>query len=274
MSAVVLSITGWTQVRLATNPDPTDEKRGVSGYTFALPDEPDLDRHVRTNHPVAPRTHGPPIGLAVARVAIDGIPVPTHPLVGAVVDLVGPAKFESVNEVLMEQGTEALEPFELRLVRDGFSLQRRSYLDPAQPDLTVYTAPRALLEPRRATYAFDPSVMVEDTGSGDATAFRARRLALLQADLAAAIDPVARAALGRRVSELQITDPKDRRTASMFFIERRHYELNGPTSIVDPDGWFTGLDVTTPFPCDVAMGSWDADALSFYTTGTLTLRVD
>ena len=53
MSLVVCSFTGWVQVRLATNPDPTDEPRGVSGYTFALPGEPDLDRVLRTCDPVA-----------------------------------------------------------------------------------------------------------------------------------------------------------------------------------------------------------------------------
>lgn len=130
MTLVVLSVTGFMQVRLATNPDPTDEPRGVSGYTFALPGEPDLDRLLRTSKPVAPRTHAPPIGMQVSGVAIDGTPVATHPLLGATFDLLGAAKFESVNEVMMEQGTEALEPFDVELVKGAFRLQRRAYLDP------------------------------------------------------------------------------------------------------------------------------------------------
>ena len=39
---------GWFECRLATDPDPTDEPRGVSGWTYALAGEPDLDRIIRT----------------------------------------------------------------------------------------------------------------------------------------------------------------------------------------------------------------------------------
>ena len=38
---------GCFQCRLATDPDPTDEKRGISGPTFAAPGEADLDRVIR-----------------------------------------------------------------------------------------------------------------------------------------------------------------------------------------------------------------------------------
>ena len=269
---VTVTATGYMQVRLATNPDPTDETRGVSGYTFALPGEPDLDRVVRTSRPVASRTHAPPTGMAVRRVAIDGVVVATHPLNGATFDLVGAARFESVNEVMMEQGEEALEPFEVRLTHGDFGFQRRSYLDPARPDLTVYTAERALLEPRRATYAFSTALLVEATGEGDPISYRARKLALLVADLDATTDRTIRAGLERRISELRITDPSDRRTASMSFIERRHFDLNGPTTIHDPSELLPGLDVATAIPCDIAMGAWDADALSFYATATLVFR--
>ena len=37
-----LKFTGWFQCRLATDPDPTDEPRGVSGYVRAVAGEPDL----------------------------------------------------------------------------------------------------------------------------------------------------------------------------------------------------------------------------------------
>lgn len=270
MSLVVCSFAGWMQVRLATNPDPTDEPRGVSGYTFALPGEPDLDRIVRTSNPVAPRSHAPPIGVAVRRVAVDGHDVPKHPLVGARFDLLGAPRFESVNEVVMEQGTEILEPFEVQLVLGGFRLQRRAFLDPARPELTVYTAPRALLDARRATYSIGTTTMLEEAlGTTDPAAYRRAKLALVRAELAATSDPVARAALERRISELEITG--DRRAGAMTFIERRHFDLDGPTALVDPDGWLAGLDTTATFACDLAMGAWDCDALAFYTTGTLAL---
>jgi hypothetical protein len=271
VSLVVCQFSGWVQVRLATNPDPTDEPRGVSGYTFALPGEPDLDRILRTSNPVAPRSHGPPIGVFVRTVNIDGYDVIGHPLVGAQLDLLGAPMFESVNEVMMEQGEEPLEPFDVQLVQGGFRLQRRAFLDPSQPDATVYTVPRALLEPRRAQVTMATTILQEATGSTDPVAYRHARLVLLQADLKTATDPTERAALGRRISELSITDPNDHRTVSMEFIESRHYELNGPTALADPGGWLAGLDTFQTFACDVVMGSWDSDALAAYYIGTLAL---
>ena len=55
---------GWFQCRLATDPDPYDEPRGVSGYLHAYVGEPDLDRRIvklegRTRlHIVQPRSRG------------------------------------------------------------------------------------------------------------------------------------------------------------------------------------------------------------------------
>src|SRR5688500_5259039 len=37
-----LTFRGWFQARLPTDPDPFDEPRGISGYAWALPGEPDL----------------------------------------------------------------------------------------------------------------------------------------------------------------------------------------------------------------------------------------
>jgi hypothetical protein len=266
---ITLELTGWIQVRLATNPDPTDEPRGISGYTFALPGEADLDRIVRTSDPVSPRTHAPQIGVFVRTVNGSA----DHPLVGARFDLIGAPKFESVNEVVMEQGTEILEPFEISIRKDDFHLQRRSFIDPGRPELTVYTAPRPAILARAATYEMSTVMLEEALGTTDPVAFRAARLATLRGDLAKATDPTERAALGRRISELEITDPGDRRFYSMQFIERRHFELDGPTTLVDPGGLLANLDTTATFACDIAMGAWDVDVLSFYTKATLTLPV-
>ena len=62
MSTLTLNFEGWFQMRMATDPDPTDEKRGVSGYTFALAGEPDLDAkvHMQPDEPgVWQRKFGP-----------------------------------------------------------------------------------------------------------------------------------------------------------------------------------------------------------------------
>jgi hypothetical protein len=272
MSVTVCYFAGWVQVRLATNPDPPDETRGVSGYTFALPGEADLDRLLRSSDPVSPRTHAPPIGVFITRVAVDGIEVATHPLVGAQVRLRSDPRFESVNDVVMSQGVEALEPFDLEVSHSDFYFRRRDYLDLTRPDATVYDVPPALLQTRRlASVTMGTQIMQEAIGCTDPTAFRAARQARLEADLAHTKDPYQRAGLSRRISELGITDPQDRRTYSMQFIESRTYSLNGPIELSDPAGWLRGLNTFSTFACDITMGSWDADTLSAYATGSLAL---
>src|SRR5512133_460655 len=61
-----LHFAGWFQCRLATDPDPADEPRGVSGFTFAYPGEPDLDRVIRFARPEAQRA---PVGRRAVRAA-------------------------------------------------------------------------------------------------------------------------------------------------------------------------------------------------------------
>ena len=50
-----LGFEGYFMCRLTTDPDPTDEKRGVSGYTLALATEDDLDNWIQLNpsHPIS-----------------------------------------------------------------------------------------------------------------------------------------------------------------------------------------------------------------------------
>ena len=98
--ALSISFAGWFQCRLASDPDPTDEPRGVSGCTFATVDEPDFDRIIRFHDPVAIRSLAPTVGVAVTSVAVDGITAADHPLVGAPVDLIGDAVFVEMNGVV------------------------------------------------------------------------------------------------------------------------------------------------------------------------------
>lgn len=63
---------GIFQLRLATDPDPSHDPRGHSGWTFAYAEEPDLDRVIRFNHPVSPRPFTPPVGVRVTDAHIDG----------------------------------------------------------------------------------------------------------------------------------------------------------------------------------------------------------
>src|SRR6185503_3047945 len=63
---IELAFAGFFECRLATDPDPFDELRGTSGWTFALPGEPNLDRIIRFQPTGAVlRWGGPAVGVAV-----------------------------------------------------------------------------------------------------------------------------------------------------------------------------------------------------------------
>src|SRR3989441_8892461 len=72
-----LSFEGYFQMRMATDPDPSDEPRGVSGYTFALAGEPDFDflLHLQPDEEgvverrfgVSKDAAGPRVGVTVRR---------------------------------------------------------------------------------------------------------------------------------------------------------------------------------------------------------------
>jgi len=47
MTELTINFEGYWQCRQATDPDPSDDPRGVSGYTFALGYEHDFDGVIR-----------------------------------------------------------------------------------------------------------------------------------------------------------------------------------------------------------------------------------
>src|SRR5438067_16813 len=103
-----LGFSGWFQVRLATDPDPCDEPRGVSGYSWALPGEPDLDRIIRfqPNAPFLRAGCAPEVrpGVVVQHVSMSERELADHPLAHARVDLVDGPKFEGRNGIVAEDG--------------------------------------------------------------------------------------------------------------------------------------------------------------------------
>lgn len=188
---------GWFQLRLARDPDPSDEKRGISGAAFATVDEPDLDRIIRLNEPVAPRGayllpghQVPEVGVTVKSVCLDGKNEETHPLVGARVDLLENAKFESLNAVFCPPGNEPIDPFHICVSQGSLRLSRQDLWDPARPNLTLYDVDATLLKRRQPVSSEVLNVDVrEATGISDAAGYvKQRRL-----DLQAAIDAKANA---------------------------------------------------------------------------------
>jgi hypothetical protein len=269
---LVISFAGWCVLRLPTDPDPTDELRGVSGYTFAFAGEPDLDRILCLQPPAGftPRSHTPPLGVTVtSAVRTDGEAVPA--LVGAAVDLLGDPMLENRNWTLTMPGFEPIVPFELQIA-GAATLRRDAPLNPADPDQPVWQVSQALLTAQGARgMEYEPGTIGEATGIWDSLRVVTARLAALEEELRRATDRTAAVALEGRIAELRfaVANPTDRRVLARYFVERFGFPLTGRAS-VEGDGLLGGtIDTSTPWVVNFWLGAWDPDLLCLYMKGAL-----
>jgi hypothetical protein len=95
---LMIDFDGYFMCRLATDPDPTNEHRGLSGYTMALSTEDNLDYVIRlqaSEEFLKKNLRAPAddmrlrIGVTVKSVSYDDQPWSDHPLLGASVRLKG-----------------------------------------------------------------------------------------------------------------------------------------------------------------------------------------
>jgi hypothetical protein len=260
--SVRLQFGGWFQCRLATDPDPHDEPRGVSGYARAVAGEPDLDRVVRFQPAGAfVRSHCPEVGVRVTRVIVDGRPVDGHPLVGATVDLLDEPVFEGRNGIVADDGFEPIVPFHLRVEGPGgLSLQRRAG--------AAERFPFTPLKPRDVQLGL--SDIADATGIWDLAAVWRERASMLRAEAGATTHPTVRAAAAARLRAL------DRGVGVQFFGARMIYgfDLAGRWSAADPEGVLPGPVAEDPWPIEFWMGGWDADAFCGFVRGSIGIATE
>jgi hypothetical protein len=137
-----LDFEGWYQVRLATGGDPYNDPRGVSGWQYALPGEPDMDRVLRFQpEGTSLRLHVDPrirIGVTVTSAAA-GRGGPLEAFEGARVELLDDPRFEGHNGAVAADGDEPIVPCRLRISADGVALQRDA-VDSYQPPYLEVTS--------------------------------------------------------------------------------------------------------------------------------------
>lgn len=298
-----LEFEGYFQMRMATDPDPTDEKRGVSGYTFALAGEPDFDAKIHfqpDEEGVYERDFGPSnkvvprVGVTVRRATLDG--QPRHDLVGARVALLD-AQIIEHNGILTRNDLFIIDPLRVRVTAaDGAAgetvlLDRDDWLNPANPQMPQWEATSPMLlrrQPKR--FVTNSPEVAAATGLPDPSnraliANRKERRESLEALLKALArkrektkeERIAEAALETRIEQLKIVEKwwdLSEGTWDERPIDRRAYTL-----ALQLEGWDIGVsghayanalggDETRPWPLRFWMGGWDGDALCAYVRGS------
>lgn len=259
-----LEFNGWFQCRLPTDPDPYDEKRGVTGYAHAYAGEPDLDRIIHFQPPSFVRQEAPKVGVAVRRVFAGDVEVPAHPLIGSRVLLLDAAKFEGRNGVIADDGYEPIFPFRLRIESGTVVLDRA--VVPVDPKF-----------PYRELFAFGietgPSVekeIIEATGITDLTRVWKERLRILERTASNGMEPQVVGARERRATLARWLGAA--RSPARFFCSRMTYDYalrSAPLVTGWPDQAVPhqGVEWRVRF----WMGGWDADALCGFCQGVLEI---
>jgi hypothetical protein len=278
---LALAFEGWCSLRLPTDPDPPDEPRGISGYTFAFAGEPDLDRVLNLQkrdgmHLRAPHRE---IGVTVRSAQrSDGRHVAA--LVGAPVDLLGDPIIENRNWTLTLPGFEPIVPFHLRIDGEGVALERTAPLNPADPSQPLWQVAEAALTAQGARgLEYEPATIGDATGIWDPLQLVTDRHAVLRRELAETTDEVQRIALEGRIAELEIAlaTPTDRRVVGRSFVERFGFFMAGDATVEGSERALGGkLATTSATPAllwrvDFWLGSWDPDLLCLYMKGSLTV---
>jgi hypothetical protein len=277
-----LEFEGFFQCRLATDPDPADETRGVSAWTFAVAPEPDLDRIIRLQDPVAFRSQGPTVGVHVVRAVIDDQPSGDHPLLGARVDLRDAPRFEGRSGIVAEDTREMIDPFLLEVSGRGVTLRREDFWDASVPERPsiIDVSPELLVrrQPNRQAAA-RPGEVFTALGVVTAPAFFERRQECLQQELADTQDPDRHAGLESRIDHItevleNVQQGRGDIRLNMLGTSLGYrFEINGPGAVVDdPAGLLRDtIDTSLPWPIQFWMGGFDGDSLCAYMRGSLTL---
>jgi hypothetical protein len=292
---LTLDFEGYLQMRMATDPDPPDDKRGVSGYTFALAGEPDLDGklHLQPDEPGAfQRLYGdgggPQIGVTVRRATRDGVAEPE--LSGARVAFVDARLLEN-NGVLVREDFFVIDPLRVQVtVGDETVLDRGDWLNPADPSMPLLEATGAMVQRRQPNrFTGNSPEVAAATGLRDASneamiENRELRRKSLEALLARTPedDLTTRAALTTRIEELHILHRwwmLTQGTPGSRPIDRRARQLT-----LQLDGWDVGVngtvyrntlggDPTRPWRLRFWCGGFDGDALTCYLRGSWEIAI-
>jgi hypothetical protein len=270
-----IKFAGWFQCRLATDPDPTDEPRGVDGSIHAIAGEQDLDRIIRLQLPgTVQRSYCPTVGVKVVAVYVDQLKINDHPLIDGVVVFLDNPKFEGRNSILAVAGEEAIFPLHIQIKKHRCLIQRKfddsiKFPPFSQEDRDKFKSLQA------HGLNVDPGIIGDETEIFDLGSIWKERISKLQQDLTKTITEIERAAIKSRIESMSISNMRNAR----FFSIRMIYSmsLTGSAIFEDADGYFPGKPIVLapqyPWNLQFWCGAWDADAQSGYIVGYVGIPI-
>lgn len=296
-----INFQGYFLCRIATDPDPTNEERGVSGYTMALVHEDPLDQVIRTqitpgfaakNLREPAERMGIRIGVDVTSVLFDGQPYErgTQALQGAQVFLEGRDEpfpgpiFDSRNNIVGSDDNMmfVVNPFELAIRNDQVSIRAVDYLNPADPGQKIWQIEDPATYARRmptfapSSMAAQEAIRVFDGYSyfRDRRRYLLDRIAELERDLAAGKGDAAEIdariqSMRTRIYQMEFWG--DRFITKLAFQLTYSFNVNGPQTFEGAELLGGEVDTTHPWPVTFWFGSWDGDLLTGWMQGTLAV---
>lgn len=285
-----LGFEGYFMCRIATDPDPTNEERGMSGYTMALPREDRLDQVIRLNPDPAflERNQREPldqmpyeIGVKVTSATLGGdrwAPV-ADALVGAPVDLLGRddplagAIFESRNNTTGSDDTMSfvIDPFNLRIASDTTTITAVDYIDPTDPSRQLWQIADPATYARRLTkcWATGDQEVAEAVGVFDMYEYFRDRRRFLQRKIDGTSDPSLRETYASRLYQLEFWG--DRVISKLQTRCDWEFAINGPQQVQTTAPLGGTIDPSQPWKTAFWFGGWDGDLLVGYMRGTLSM---
>jgi hypothetical protein len=295
-----LQFEGFFMCRLATDPDPTNEELGVSGYTMALVQEDPLDQVIRLqadddfarkNLRAPAREMGIRIGVEVKNVLYDGEPYAPgiKVLRGASVALEGKNPpfdgpiFDSRNNIVGSDDNMmfVVNPFDLVIRGKGLKIRAVDHLNPTDPAQKIWQIEDPGIYVRRLPTVFSSSsqqvmsilrVFDQYTYFSDRLRFLRQRKAELEEQRTSGKDVQG---LDTQIQELesriyQIDFWGDRFFSKMAFQLTYDFRVNGRQLLEDKKNALRGTaDTTHPWPVTFWFGGWDGDLLVGYMQGSL-----
>lgn len=275
-TTLLLAFDGWCTVRIQTDPDPCDERRGASGYTLAFAGEPDFDRLLRLQPLDAPDRLRPGApwkwGVVVREAEVlldDGTRAAMPELVGAEVRLLDEPRLENRNWALTPPGKEPIVPFKLEFRKNGKRVLYREAPLMGDPDEPFWQKPLDILLEQAADGIYsDPALIATSTGIADPIEKFRRRQKYLAGAIGRQRDPVKRQCLESRKIEVDAAlDKPDRRIFTHNSIERFFFEIRG--TMETAPGALSALNPNVPWNINFWIGSWDCDLLGAFFSGKL-----